>query len=67
MTQWIESCSQEPTLNDMLDDPIVLELMERDHVARDDLEKLMLNVWTALSIEKHQMNLTSCQCAPRHA
>jgi hypothetical protein len=34
MTQWSESCSREPTLKDMLDDPIVLELMESDHVAR---------------------------------
>ena len=26
MTQWLESCNAELTLNDMLDDPIVCEL-----------------------------------------
>jgi hypothetical protein len=37
-------CLKEPTLGEMLDDPIVQSLMERDGVRRASLELLMSDV-----------------------
>jgi hypothetical protein len=37
-------CRKEPTLGEMLDDPIVQSLMERDGVRRASLELLLIDV-----------------------
>ncbi len=38
-------CLKEPTLGEMLDDPIVQTLMKRDGVQRASLELLLIDVW----------------------
>lgn len=42
-------CLKEPTLGEILDDPIVQELMQRDGVHRASLELLMSDVRTKRS------------------
>ena len=64
MTQWLTTCDEEPTLKDMLDDPIVRELMARDGVTRADVEELMANVWITLGHEDRQAIFRLCACAP---
>ena len=54
------ACNREPTLGEMLDDPIVRLLMDRDGVARPDMEKLIDNiVITQRAVERHT---TDCNC-----
>ena len=56
------ACNREPTLGEMLDDPIVRLLMVRDGVARPDMEKLIDNIIIPQrAVERHT---TDCSCAP---
>lgn len=56
------ACNREPTLGEMLDDPIVRLLMARDGVARPDMEKLIDNITVPQrAVERHT---TDCSCAP---
>jgi hypothetical protein len=56
------ACNREPTLGEMLDDPIVRLLMVRDGVARPDLEKLIDHITIPQGAVKR--HITDCSCAP---
>jgi hypothetical protein len=62
MTQWLTTCDREPTLKDMLDDPIVHELMARDGVARADVEELMAGLWITPDYDNRQAIFELCAC-----
>jgi len=56
------ACNSEPTLGEMLDDPIVRLLMVRDGVARPDMEKLIDHITIPQrAVKRH---ITDCSCAP---
>ena len=63
MTQWLTTCREEPTLKDMLDDPVMGELMARDGVTRADVEELMANVRITLGHEDRRAIFRHCACA----
>ena len=62
MTQ-CPACAEEPTLKDMLDDPIVRGVMARDGVAPVDVEELMANLRIARGLSEHQETSGPCACA----
>ncbi|MGF1623996.1 MAG: hypothetical protein ACFCVH_03860 [Alphaproteobacteria bacterium] len=45
MEQWLR-LDQQPTLREMLDDPLVIALMDRDRVTRHEVEALMRGLRT---------------------
>ncbi len=56
------ACNREPTLGEILDEPIVRLLMVRDGVARPDMQKLMDNITVPQeAVERH---MTDCSCPP---
>jgi hypothetical protein len=62
MTQCL-ACAEEPTLRDILDDPIVRGVMVRDGVAAVDVEELMANLRIARDHSEHQETSGPCACA----
>ncbi len=56
------ACNREPTVGEMLDDPIVRSLMVRDGIARPDMQKLMDNITVPQGVEQHMID---CSCSPR--
>lgn len=54
--------NREPTLGEMLEDPIVRLLMARDGIGRPDVENLMANVTIPCrAVEDHTADCT-CAC-----
>ena len=62
MTQCL-ACAEEPTLRDMLDDPIVRGVMARDGITPVDVEKLMANLWITRGHTEHHETSGLCACA----
>ncbi len=62
MTQCL-ACAEEPTLRDMLDDPIVRGVMACDGVTPVDVEELMVNLWITRGHTEHQETSGLCACA----
>ena len=56
------ACNQEPTLGEMLDDPIVGLLMARDGVTRPDVENVMGNVTIPRSAGEGHAADRTCAC-----
>ena len=54
------ACNREPTLADMLEDPIVRLLMARDGIARPELEKLMSGMVVGPAAQRMQSEQCGC-------
>ena len=46
---WLSPYRSEPSIDDMLNDPIVHLVMVRDNIHQDDVKRLMLDVAARLS------------------
>lgn len=56
------ACIREPTLGELLAEPIIQMMMKRDGVARPAIENLMRNV--AISQTAADRQAVQCNCAP---